>query len=469
MNHNDADTQEAATNLVDRARIYATKAHQRINHRRKYSNQPYHVHLEAIVKLLQQVTDDAEILAAAWLHDTVEDTPATLDNIEQEFGQNVAELVEDLTDVSLPSDGNRAVRKEIDLKHLAQASTRAKTIKLADLIDNARDITKHDPRFAVVFLEEMNALLEILDDGHPSLLEQAHRVYAKSITKIKSAHIEPDESAGTQVELASMIGLSGPQLRRMFSDIFTARDIAETLLSFDAGSPTKLAQRTLKKKQYDVASLRINGTVEGYIRSKDLTGELCSEHIRHFAPDQVIRGDARLTEVIHVLTRHEYCFLSQIGDINGVICRDDINKPIVRMWLFGMITLSEMTYLNLIRKYFPGDSWHKHVSDGRLAKAKGIHAERQRRNQHSNLLECLQLSDKGQILIDRQETLEILGFDSRRTAKRVMKELESLRNHLAHTQDIASHDWAQIARMTRRLESINSELSNTAYQGSIAI
>lgn len=457
MKNNGADSQTTAANLAERARIYATQAHQRINHRRKYSNQPYHVHLEAIVKLLQQVTDDTELLAAAWLHDTVEDTPATLDNIENEFGQNVAELVEELTDVSLPSDGNRAVRKEIDLKHLAQASNRAKTIKLADLIDNCQDITRHDPRFAAVFLDEMAALLEILEDGHPVLVEQAHRIYTKSINKIKAARFEPDSGQGAQTELTSLVGLSGPQLRRMFSDIFTARDIAETLLSFDAGSPVEHARKALNNKQYDVASLRINGIVEGYIRSKDLSGQLCNEHIRHFAPDQVIRGDARLTEVIHVLTRHEYCFLSQIGDINGVICRDDINKPIVRMWLFGMITLIEMTYISLIRQHFPDNSWLKHVSEGRLAKAKGIHTERLRRNLHTNLLECLQLSDKGQILIDRQETLEILGFDSRRTAKRVLKELESLRNHLAHTQDIATHDWAQIARMTRRLESINTD------------
>jgi len=466
MSNNKLDEQPAsadATGLVERARIYATRAHQRINHRRKYSNQPYHVHLEAIVKLLQQVTDDAEILAAAWLHDTVEDTPATLDNIEHEFGKNVAELVEDLTDVSLPSDGNRAIRKEIDRKHLAQASTRAKTIKLADLIDNCQDITRHDPRFAVVFLDEMTALLEILDDGHPSLLEQAHRVHARSTNKIKTARIEPGDEPEGQAELASMVGLSGPQLRRMFSDIFTARDIAETLLSFDASSPVELASKALENKRYDVASVRISGLVEGYIRNDELTGALCNEHIRHFAPDQVIRGDARLTEVIHVLTRHEYCFLSQLGDINGVICRDDINKPIVRMWLFGMITLSEMTYMNMIKKYFPGDSWLKHVSEGRLAKAKGIHAERLRRNLHSSLLECLQLSDKGQILIDRQDTLELLGFDSRRAAKRVLKELESLRNHLAHTQDIATHDWAQIARMTRRLESMNTELSHDSY------
>ena len=138
--------------LVDRARVYATEAHQRINHRRKYNNEPYHVHLSAVARLVATVTDDDEMLAAAWLHDTVEDTQATLEDIEAEFGVQVAELVEELTDVSKPGDGNRVRRKQIDRMHLAQASQRAKTVKLADLIDNCKDITRHDPRFAQVYL-----------------------------------------------------------------------------------------------------------------------------------------------------------------------------------------------------------------------------------------------------------------------------------------------------------------------------
>ena len=90
--------------------------------------------------------------AAAWLHDTVEDTPVTFQDIEKEFGAGVAQLVLDLTDVSKASDGNRAVRKAIDRGHLAQAMPRAKTIKLADLIDNCRDICNNNPRFARVSL-----------------------------------------------------------------------------------------------------------------------------------------------------------------------------------------------------------------------------------------------------------------------------------------------------------------------------
>ncbi|HTP95309.1 MAG TPA: HD domain-containing protein, partial [Burkholderiales bacterium] len=159
--------------LVPRAQRYATGAHRRIDQRRKYSSQPYEVHLKAVADLVASVTDDAETLAAAWLHDTVEDTPATLQDVEREFGPGVAQLVAELTDVSRPGDGNRAARKAIDLAHTAQASPRAQTIKLADLIDNCRDISRNDPRFARVFLPEMAALLAVLGAGHPRLREMA--------------------------------------------------------------------------------------------------------------------------------------------------------------------------------------------------------------------------------------------------------------------------------------------------------
>ena len=170
--------------LVDRARIYATEAHQRINHRRKYNNEPYHVHLSAVAKLVASVTYDKELIAAAWLHDTVEDTQATLEDIEETFGMPVAELVEELTDISRPGDGNRATRKRIDRLHLSQASKRAKTVKLADLIDNCKDIIRHDPRFAQIYLEEMNELLDVLADGNPQLFKRAERIHAKSVEKL---------------------------------------------------------------------------------------------------------------------------------------------------------------------------------------------------------------------------------------------------------------------------------------------
>ena len=442
------------SDLIERARHYASQAHQRINHQRKYSKQPYRVHLEAVARLVSGVTDDAEMIAAAWLHDTVEDTSATLGDIESEFGAPVAELVEELTDISKPGDGNRARRKALDLQHSAQASTRAKTIKLADLINNCRDITKHDPRFARVYLTEMAALLRVLGDGDQKLYRQATKLRAKSAEKIGLTETFADAAEPLQPAPLRLSGFDDRDFNRLFTELFTAHDISEGLLSFDADTSCDKVGKALRHQRHEIASVRMSGSVQGYVLLSDLGAGDCADCIRHFTVDQVVSDNATLTDVIHVLTRHDYCFVTMLGSVAGVISRDDINKPMVRMWLFGIVTIIEMILVQLIRNHFPNDAWHRILSPGRLQKARDIQTERQRRNVYCELIDCLQLSDKGQILIEDAVILQRLGFDSKKIAKRTLRELESLRNHLAHSQDIVMHDWAPIARLSLRIEEI---------------
>ena len=162
--------------MVQRAIWFATQAH--AGQTRKYTGEPYVNHPVEVMQLVSTVTDDPEILAAAVLHDVVEDTPATIMNIRIGFSPRVAELVNDLTDVSKPQDGNRATRKELDRQHTAKASPDAKTIKLADLISNSRSIVKDDPNFAKVYMKEKAALLEVLTEGNTILFEQASDIVA---------------------------------------------------------------------------------------------------------------------------------------------------------------------------------------------------------------------------------------------------------------------------------------------------
>jgi (p)ppGpp synthase/HD superfamily hydrolase len=165
---------EVAT-LAERARAFAERAHASIDQRRKYTNEPYIVHPAAVVKLVRSVPHTEEMLAAAWLHDVVEDTPVTLPRIREEFGFGVMLLVHELTDRSKPEDGNRARRKEIDRLRLAAASPAAQTIKLADLIDNTKDIVANDPEFARVYLVEKRKLLSVLTRGDHELWLRAFR------------------------------------------------------------------------------------------------------------------------------------------------------------------------------------------------------------------------------------------------------------------------------------------------------
>ena len=164
--------------LVEKARVFATAVHAAIGQRRKYSDEDYIVHPAEVVELVRAVGGTPEMLAAAWLHDTVEDTKGriTLDLIAAEFGSVVAEYVENLTDVSRPTDGNRRVRKAIDQQHTARARPEAKTIKLADIIANSGSIIAHDPGFAQVYMREQHALLRVLAEGDPTLHARAKRI-----------------------------------------------------------------------------------------------------------------------------------------------------------------------------------------------------------------------------------------------------------------------------------------------------
>ena len=80
-----------------------------------------------------------------------------------EFGNDIGEIVDGLTDVSQPSDGNRKLRKAMDRAHSADASAEAQFVKCADIIDNSADISANDPNFSKVYKQEMLELLTVMD------------------------------------------------------------------------------------------------------------------------------------------------------------------------------------------------------------------------------------------------------------------------------------------------------------------
>ena len=157
--------------FLERARMYATAAHAAVGQKRKYSGKPYIVHPQAVMGILSKngFHHDTELLAAAYLHDVVEDTAVTIDDIFREFGCDVGNLVAEVTDVSKPEDGNRATRKALDREHLTKASARGQTLKYADMLHNGKDIMANDPDFAIVYMNEMRVLLGMLTKGDEKL------------------------------------------------------------------------------------------------------------------------------------------------------------------------------------------------------------------------------------------------------------------------------------------------------------
>ena len=168
--------------LINKALKFSTAAHAAVNQKRKYTGEDYIVHPIAVSNIVKENGGTEDMIAAALLHDTVEDTKVTREQIAEEFGWKIFKLVVELTDVTKPEDGNRQIRKAIEAKRLGMASKEAQMIKLADLIDNTKSIFEHDPKFAKVYRQEKIDLLEAMDKVHGTDL------YMKANLQLQEMH-----------------------------------------------------------------------------------------------------------------------------------------------------------------------------------------------------------------------------------------------------------------------------------------
>lgn len=141
--------------IVDQARKFAYQRHG--FGRRKHEDALHTEHLERVVALLREYGYESPlILAAAYLHDTVEKASVKLEEIAQTFGAEIGEIVFWLTD----ADGEEEpFQNMVSAWRLSRAPLEAKLIKLADLIDNTCTIRAHDPPYAETYLGKKALIL----------------------------------------------------------------------------------------------------------------------------------------------------------------------------------------------------------------------------------------------------------------------------------------------------------------------
>lgn len=130
------------TDLVKRAERFARMCHAG-QYRKGAAKEPYTIHLKEVSSLVEAWDGSEEAIAAAWLHDTVEDCPPTShEDLVTEFGDRVAGFVAELTDdKSLP----KSMRKELQIENAAKKTPEAALVKLADKTSNVGAIAKSPP------------------------------------------------------------------------------------------------------------------------------------------------------------------------------------------------------------------------------------------------------------------------------------------------------------------------------------
>lgn len=242
-------------------------------------------------------------------------------------------------------------------------------------------------------------------------------------------------------------------LRRLFQRSITVREITEPLISFDADRDSASILRFLEARNFDVAGVREAGQMIGFVRREDLCSTRTLNCIRPFPQSDILSENDSLLEAMEGLTRHRELFVSVLGQVGGIITKGDLQKTPVRLWLFGIVSLVEMQLLRFIRTQFPESSWADALTPSRVLLAKKVFAERCRRNEEASVFDfadCLQFCDKAAIFTNEPEHAKC--FESRQAAQRFFSRVETLRNDLAHSNDILSGRWPELAEIVQQCE-----------------
>jgi (p)ppGpp synthase/HD superfamily hydrolase len=181
--------------VLEQIRDFADRAHG--DQKRKYADERYIAHPLRVMETCSEFTSDITILAAALLHDVVEDTDTTKDDIheflvgimDEKKAAKTVSIVEELTDQYTKKKYpllNRYKRKAKEHERLGKTSADAQMIKYADLIDNTSDVTDNDPEFAPRYIAEAKDILRRMKKGNFRLRQRALTVVEECETKLNA-------------------------------------------------------------------------------------------------------------------------------------------------------------------------------------------------------------------------------------------------------------------------------------------
>ncbi len=159
---------------INEARFFAVTAHEACGQVRKYNGEPYWYHVSRVAKIVEEHGGTPAMIAAALLHDVVEDTHITSGHIHGWFGGEIGLLVDQLTN---DKTVDRKTRKALEMERFRSASGAACTIKLADILDNGKDFLEcGDAKAIETFMTEKRELVKVLTRGHPQLWDHVNNM-----------------------------------------------------------------------------------------------------------------------------------------------------------------------------------------------------------------------------------------------------------------------------------------------------
>jgi len=261
------------------------------------------------------------------------------------------------------------------------------------------------------------------------------------------------------------IGTRLSDVRSLFDRGITTGAIFELLKSCPVHASAREIKKLLAKRGFDVAGVMESkdGIVIGYVQRSDLETGSVRDHIKMFEPDLLIADSAPIPELFDLLNNKEFLFVLNKTRIEGIVTRADLNKPPVRIYLFFLISLLEMHLGFWIRKNYKNEFWKDYLSEDRLKNAQKLYENRKKRNQEIGIFECLQFADKRDLFLKNEDLRKEFSISSRRNGEEILKQVEILRDSLAHSQDeiALGLGWEILFETVKWMEKFLGQSDNT--------
>ncbi len=244
------------------------------------------------------------------------------------------------------------------------------------------------------------------------------------------------------------------QIQEVWSRSLTAESISEPIEPISYSEDVCKAVEMMERNGFDVLGLQDeNLRIIGYIEADNNVQGSCKEHCQTFEIESIVSLHTPLKDCMSHIANKKRLFVLGSSGIEGIITLADLHKQPIRMLLFSIISLLEMTMSKLIKMHYHNDSWCDKLPNGRLEKAQEIYKDRKRIGQEIDLDDCLQLCDKSCVLF-KTDMLEDWKFESKGKAEKFFAAITGLRNDLAHSQENIYADISKVISLCDTAEQV---------------
>jgi len=237
------------------------------------------------------------------------------------------------------------------------------------------------------------------------------------------------------------------ELRKTLDDSLLVRHISTKMETCRGDQQAVEVRAYMTERNFDVMGLLDGDRISRYVSRKLLGEGTCHDHGLPIEPTEIVSSTTAPIDLLPIMKNRDHLFVLEGARLESIVTSADLQKPPVRMLLFGLVSLLDMFLLALVRRQCPEETFRETLKPKRLEEAQRLYDIRRSKDEEIDLADCFQICDKRDLLLKILGYGE-LGFESKGKAERLFNGAENLRNNLAHSQDLVlGSSWTKVIEL----------------------